>query len=329
MPSVVPLSQTSTSKQLAHGIRARARRRQWTGMAFALPAIVGLLWFTAYPVLASLYYSFCNYRVLTPPRWTGPANYERLFHDPLFYTSLGNTVYYAAFAVPLGIITSLGLAMLLNAGVRGLAFYRTCIYVPSVVPIVASAVLWIWLLSPQDGAVNEVLRLLHVDELFRRMGMKGLPGWLQSPEWSKPGIILWSLWNVGGGMIIFLAALQDVPKELHEAASLDGARRWDCFRNVTLPFISPQILFILIMGLIGAFQFFTPAYVMTNGTGGPVDSTTFYSLYLFNVAFSDFKMGYACAMAWVLLLLVLCCTVVVLRTSARHIYYQGGEQDAS
>jgi len=317
------------SKDLALGAAARARRRQWNGLAFALPAVVGLLWFTAYPVLASLYYSFCNYRVLTPARWVGTANYERLAHDPLFFTSLGNTVYYAVVAVPLGILIALGLAMLLNTKVRGLAFYRTCFYVPSVVPIVASAVLWIWLLSPQDGAINEVLRLLGGDALFRQLGMKGLPGWLQSPEWSKPGIILWSLWNVGGGMIIFLAALQDVPKELQEAASLDGARRWDSFRNVTLPFISPQALFILIMGLINAFQFFTPAYVMTNGTGGPVDSTTFYSLYLFNIAFSDFKMGYACAMAWVLLVLVVICTAVVLKTSARHIYYQGGDQDAA
>jgi len=295
----------------------RWRERQWTGLAFGLPAIIGLLWFTAYPVLASLYYSFCNYRVLTPPRWVGFANYEHLFRDPLFYVSLGNTLYYGVFAVPLGIILALALALLLNTGVRGLAFYRTCFYVPSVVPIVASAVLWIWLLSPQEGAVNDVLRWF---------GVKDGPGWLQSPEWSKPGMILWSLWNVGGAMVIFLAGLQDVPKELHEAASLDGARSWENFRHVTLPFISPQILFTLVMGLINAFQFFTPAYVMTNGTGGPVDSTTFYSFYLFNVGFSDFKMGYACAMAWVLLLLVLAATALVLKTSARHVYYAGGDQ---
>ncbi len=300
------------------GVRRRAWERQWTGMAFALPAIVGLLWFTAYPVLASLYYSFCNYRVLTPPRWVGLANYRHLFEDPLFYVSLGNTAYYAAFAVPLVIVLALSLALLLNTGVRGLAVYRTCFYVPSVVPIVASAVLWVWLLSPQEGAVNDLLRML---------GVKNTPGWFQSPDWSKPAIILWSLWNVGGAMVIFLAALQDVPKELHEAAALDGARRWASFRHVTIPFISPQILFTLIMGLIGAFQFFTPAMVMTNGTGGPVDSTTFYSLYLFNVAFSDFKMGYACAMAWVLLLLVLVATAMVFRMTGRFVYYQGGDRE--
>lgn len=292
------------------------RRGEWSGMAFALPAIIGLLWFTAYPVLASLYYSFCNYRVLAPPRWVGLSNYQHLFQDGLFYTSLWNTAYYAMFAVPLGMMLALALALLLNTGVRGLPIYRTCFYVPSVVPIVASAVLWVWLLSPQAGGVNDLLRLV---------GIKDGPGWFQSPEWSKPAIILWSLWNVGGSMVIFLAALQDVPRELHEAASLDGAHKWDSFRHVTLPSISPQILFASVMGLIGAFQFFTPAYVMTNGSGGPVDSTTFYSFYLFNVAFSDFKMGYACAMAWVLLLLVLAATGLLLKTSARFVYYAGGE----
>jgi multiple sugar transport system permease protein len=298
------------------GARRRAWRRQWAGLAFAGPAVIGLLCFTAYPVLASLYYSFCSYRVLTPPRFIGVANYRHLTEDPLFYISLGNTLYYAAIAVPAGIVLALGLALLLNTKVRGLAFYRTFFYVPSVVPIVAGAVLWVWLLSPQEGAVNEILRLL---------GVKDLPGWFQSPDWSKPAIILWSLWNVGGAMVIFLAGLQDVPQELHEAAALDGARRVAAFRHVTLPFLSPQLLFTLIMGLIGAFQFFTPAMVMTNGTGGPVDSTTFYSLYLFNVAFQDFKMGYACALAWVLLILVLLATAVVMRTSARYVYYQGGE----
>ena len=277
---------------------------------------MGLLWFTAYPVLASLYYSFCNYRVLAPPRFIGAGNYERLLKDPLFYTSLYNTAYYAFLAVPLGIMMALALALLLNARVRGLSFYRTCFYVPSVVPIVASAVLWIWLMNPQEGAINDLLL---------KVGVRNPPGWLQSPEWSKPAIILWSVWNVGGAMVIFLAALQDVPRELHEAAWLDGARRWDSFRSVTVPFISPQILFTLIIGLIGAFQFFTPAYVMTRGGGGPVDSTTFYSFYLFNVAFGDFKMGYACAMAWILLAVVLAATGVILRTSARYVYYQGGE----
>ncbi|MFN3651687.1 MAG: carbohydrate ABC transporter permease [Armatimonadota bacterium] len=310
----------STTVRSKESVR-RSRLRQLQGACFALPAVIGLLWFTAYPVLASLYYSFCNYAVLKPPKWIGGANYAHLLEDPLFFTALWNTVFYAVFAVPLGICMALSLALLLNTKVRGLAFYRTCFYVPSVVPIVASAMLWIWLLNPDSGAINDLLRLVGVPSKY-------LPGWLQSPEWSKPAFILWSTWNVGGAMVIFLAALQDVPKELHEAAGLDGARKWDVFRHVTVPFISPQVLFTVVMGLIGAFQFFTPVYVMTNGEGGPVDSTTLYSLYMFNVAFSDFKMGYACAMAWVLLLIVLAATLFVMKSSARHIHYQGGEPNA-
>lgn len=297
--------------------RRRALEGQLTGLAFGLPAILGLLAFTLYPVLASLYYSFCRYPVLRPPQWIGTANYERLFEDPLFYVSLGNTVYHALLAVPLGILTALVLALLLNSKVRGISIYRTCFYVPSVVPIVASAMLWIWLLSPQDGAVNAILRMA---------GVTDPPGWLQSPDWSKPAIVLWTLWSVGGAMIIFLAGLQDVPQELYEAATIDGAGRIQGFWSVTLPFLSPQMLFVLIMGLIGAFQFFTPVYVMTNGTGGPVDSTTYYSIYLFNVAFGDFKMGYACAMAWLLLLLIAGATLVIFRSTARFVYY-GGENE--
>lgn len=288
--------------------------RQWTGLAFTAPAILGLLGFTLYPVCMSLYFSFCRYPVLKPPQWIGLGNYERLVQDPLFYISLGNTIYHAVLAVPGGLLVALMLALLLNSRIRGISIYRTCFYVPSVVPIVASAMLWIWLLSPQEGAVNALLRAL---------GVTAAPGWLQSPDWSKPAIILWAIWSVGGAMLIFLAGLQDVPQELHEAARLDGAGSLTAFRTITLPFLSPQILFNLIMGLIGAFQFFTPVYVMTNGTGGPVDSTTYYSIYLFNSAFGDFKMGYACAMAWLLLIIIAACTLVIFRTSARLVYYAG------
>ena len=274
-----------------------------------------------YPITASLYYSFTRYSVMKPPVWVGGANYQQLGHDELFWKSLSNTAVYAAFAVPIGIIVALGLAMLLNLKVRGQALYRTFFFVPSIVPLVASSVLWIWLFNPQNGAINAMLR-----PLLAHFGMGEPPGWFADPKWSKPAIILWSLWGVGGSMVIFLAALQDVPRELMEAAEVDGARAWHRIRHITLPFISPQILFVLIMGLIGAFQFFTPAYVMTQGTGGPVDSTLFYSLYLFNVAFADFKMGYACALAWVLFLLILGATALIFKTSARRVYYAGGER---
>lgn len=298
-----------------------ARRRDLLGLAFCAPAILGLLIFMAYPVLASLYYSFTRYSVMRPPVWVGGSNYAALAHDELFFKSLANTAYYAALAVPLGIVVALGLALLLNLKVRGQALYRTFFFVPSIVPLVASSVLWIWLFNPQNGAINALLR-----PLCAALGLGEPPGWFADPAWAKPAIVLWSLWGVGGSMVIFLAALQDVPRELHEAAEVDGARAWHRLRHITLPFISPQILFVAIMGLIGAFQFFTPAMVMTQGTGGPVDATLFYSMYLFNVAFADFKMGYACALAWILFLLILAFTGLIFRTSARLVYYAGDQR---
>lgn len=293
------------------------RRNLVRGLLFCAPAIVGLLCFTAYPIAASFYYSFTRYSVMKPPHWVGVANYANLVHDELFWKSLWNTLYFAGLAVPLGILTALGLALLLNLRVRGQAVYRTCFYIPSIVPLVAGSVLWVWLFNPQNGAINALLRpVLHV------FGLEP-PGWFADPAWAKPAIILWSLWGVGGSIVIFLAALQDVPRELLEAAEVDGAGALHRLRHITLPFISPQILFVLIMGLIGAFQFFTPAYVMTRGAGGPVDATLFYSLYLFNTAFADFKMGYACALAWILFVLILGFTMLLFKSSARRVYYGG------
>lgn len=297
-------------------MNASTRRALKLGLLFCSPAIIGLLFLTVYPVVSSLYWSFCDYRVLLPPKFIGGANYAHLVHDDIFWTSLWNTVYFAGFSIPLGIVVAFCLALLLNQKVRGQALYRTCFYVPSVVPLVASSVLWIWLFNPQSGPINDLLR---------HLGIANPPGWFSDPAWSKPAIILWSVWGVGGAMIIFLAGLQDVPQELHEAAEVDGANALHRVLHVTLPFVSPHILFVVIMGLIGSFQFFTPAYVMTGGQGGPVDSTLFYSFYLFLAAFADFKMGYACAMAWILLLIVLGATLLVFKSSARHIYYAGGE----
>ncbi len=297
------------------------RRHLLTGLAFCSPVIIGLLLFMAYPILASLVYSFCRYSVLRPPRFTGAANYQHLVHDELFWKSLVNTGYYAIIAVPLGIVVALSLALLLNTKIRGLPIYRTFFYVPSIVPMVASSVLWIWLFNPQSGAINAILR-----PICKTLAIGEPPGWLADPAWSKAAIILWSVWGIGGAMVIYLAGLQDVPQELYEAAEVDGAGAWHRLRQITLPFISPHLLFTFIMGMIGAFQFFTPAYVMTNGQGGPVDSTLFYSLYLFQVAFFDFKMGYACAMAWILFLLILAATLLIFRTSARHVYYAGSER---
>lgn len=295
-------------------LRPLERENQRNGMLFALPWLLGFAIFIVYPLIASLYYSFCAYDAIRPPRWTGLQNYQRLFfEDALFWKSLWNTLYMVAFGLPVGLIAALGIAMLLNQKVRGVAFYRTLYYLPSITPVVATSILWMWLFNPEMGLVNLFLR---------KAGIANPPAWLADPAWSKPALILMSLWGAGGGMVIYLAALKDVPEALYEAAALDGASRWSQFRHVTLPMISPVIFFNLIMGLIGSFQYFTQAFVMTNG--GPQDSTTFYALHLFNRAFLDFKMGYASAMAWVLFAITLLCSLAVFRSSAKWVYY-GGE----
>ena len=215
--------------------------------------------------------------------------------------------------LPLNTIVSLGLAFLLNQKLRGMAFYRTLFYLPSIVPVVASSILWLWLLNPEIGLINTGLA---------RLGIRG-PGWLIDPGWAKPALILMGLWGAGSGMIIYLAGLQDVPQSLYEAAELDGAGPWARLWNITLPFLSPILLFNVIMGLIGAFQYFTQVYVMTNGSGGPQDATLFYALRLFRSAFIDFNMGYASAMAWILFGITLVCAFIIFRSSARWVYYAG------
>lgn len=282
------------------------------GLLFASPWIVGFAVFTAYAIGASLYYSFCRYDILSPPQWIGLKNYSRLLgDDAVFRTSLWNTLYMVFFGLPVGLVGSLLLALLLNARVKGIAVYRTIFYVPSLVPAVALATLWMWLLNTDIGLVNALLA---------KVGISG-PGWLTDPKWAKPALILMGLWGVGGSAIIYLAGLQGIPDHLYEAAELDGAKALQRFRHVTLPMLSPVIFFNLVMGLIGSFQYFTQVYIMTNG--GPQDSTLFYALYLFNRAFVDLRMGYASAMAWILFAITLACTALVFRTSAKWVYYEG------
>lgn len=291
------------------------RRNLRNGLLFCSPVILGLAAFTLYPMLASLYYSFCNYPMLKPPVWVGLANYRTLIHDPVFYKSLSNTAYYAVFATPAGIVTAFALALLLNQKVKGMAVFRTMFFVPSIVPMVAGSVLWLWLLNSDYGLINTILRFAHLPA----------PGWMNSPDWSKPALILMSVWGVGGWMLIYLAGLQDVPIDLYEAAEIDGAGPLQRLRHITIPFMSPHLFFTLIMGFIGAATYFTQAYVMTNGQGGPVDSTRFFSIYLFQNAFQYWKMGYACALAWILFVLILLFTLALFKTSARYVHY-GGEK---
>ncbi|MBX3142604.1 MAG: sugar ABC transporter permease [Trueperaceae bacterium] len=292
------------------GMTPRQRRELWLGLAFISPWLIGFLVFTVYPVFASLYFSFTDYNVVSAPRWIGTRNYTDLVADPLFGKTLYNTLYLAAIGIPFSLIVSLLIALLLNTKVRLQGVFRTIYFLPSVVPAVAAALLWRWFLNPDYGPVNEFLWAL---------GING-PGWLADPTWSKPALILASLWGVGGSMVIYLAGLQNVPVQLYEAADLDGATRWQRLRYVTLPMLSPVILFNLIMGIITSFQAFTNIYIMTGG--GPSNSTLVYALYLYQNAFQFFRMGFASAMAWVLLMITAVALVFVFRTSG-WVYYEG------
>lgn len=296
----------------AQGRKLRAIDNR-NGLLFALPWLISLCAFCLYPFVASLYYSLCDYNGTTELLWVGLGNYQAMFKDELFAVSLYNTVYYVAFYIPFSTVWAIILALLLNLPVRGQSVYRTLYYIPSIVPAVGSSILWSWILNPLYGIVNSALAALGIDG----------PGWLANPLWSKPALILMGLWGVGGAVVIYLAGLQGVPQSLYEAADIDGATSWSKVIHITLPMLSPVILFNVIMGLIGGFQYFTQAYVMTGG--GPVNSTLFYSLYIYRCAFNYFKMGYASALAWLLFLIVMSCTVLVFKSSARVVYY-GGER---
>ena len=301
------------------GRLARAEAR-W-GYLFASPWILGFLLLTFGPIIVSVVLSFCDYDVLHPARYVGLANYRSLVGEdwPYVRKTLGNALYLAGFGIPLGMMTGLALAMLLNAKVSGMSGYRTAYYLPAIVPTVASAVLWLWVLNPYDyGLVNSVWK----GTLSNWFGIAP-PAWLADEKWAKPALILMGLWGAGGGMIIWLAGLQGVPAHLYEAAQLDGARWHHLFRHVTLPMLSPTIFFNLIMGTIGALQTFETVYVLTDGQGGPVDATLVPVLYLFNNAFRFFKMGYASALAWLLFWIILALTLVQLALAPRWVHYEG------
>jgi multiple sugar transport system permease protein len=288
------------------------RRNLVNGLLFTLPAIIGLIGFTIYPVINALYYSFTEYSVIEEPYWTGLENYTLLFtKDALFRTSLWNTFYFVLCAVPLQVTVAFLLALLLNLKVRGQAFYRTLFYLPSIMPVVATSMLWLWIYNPQYGILNSLLGMV---------GIQG-PGWLNSPTWAMPSLILMSVWGVGGWVVIYLAGLQDVPVEMLEAAELDGATSLRKLVHITVPLMGPYILFHVINGLIFGFQYFTEVFIMTRG--GPGTATTVYSMYLFQNAFQFFKMGYASAMAWIMFIIVVIATIVVFRSSAKRIYYAG------
>jgi multiple sugar transport system permease protein len=286
------------------------------GLVFASPWIIGFLALTGWPILSSLYYSFTQYSVLSAARWIGTGNYAEMFiEDQVFRRALGNSAYFAVGFVPLAIATAITIAILLNQKIKGQTIYRTIYFLPVLVPDVALSILWIWLLNPQIGLVNTILWTV-----FKING----PGWVADPSWSKPAVILMSLWTIGRSVVIYLAALQDVPQDLYDAGSVDGTNWWQRIRHITLPLISSVIFFTLITSMIGALQMFTVPYIMSAGDGRPAQSLMFYAMALYRNAFVYFKMGYACAMAWVLFILVMTGTLIVFKSSGRWVYYAGG-----
>jgi multiple sugar transport system permease protein len=300
--------------------RRSAWRRQWVALAFMSPWIIGFTAFYVYPMASSLYFSFTKYDILSQPRWTGLSNYRFMFtSDPLFWVSLRNTLWIIAFLVPLQVIFAIATASVLTRVKRGLPFYRTIFFLPSMVPLVAATLGFIYLLNPA-GPVNRLLHLLHLPE----------PLWFVDPRYTKPGVALIGLWGIGQTMIIFLAALLDVPKQLYEAAEIEGANPWQRFRHVTLPMISPVIFFSVVIGMIQGFQYFTQAYVIsrsgdqTRPVGYPQDSLLFYLSHLYQQGFEGFHMGYAAALSWVMFIVTMTCTIALIRSSRRWVHYQGG-----
>jgi len=290
------------------------QREALVGYLFLSPWILGFLIFLVGPMVASIYLSLTEYKIIRLPVWVGLANYARMFSDELFYHSMKVTVTYTALSVPLGIVAALAVAVLLNQKIVASGLFRTIFYLPSVVSGVAVAIVFAWIFNFRFGILNYFLSLL---------GIPG-PNWLGHPRWTLWAFVLMSLWGIGGNVIIFLAALQGVPVPLYEAAKIDGAGNWRRFWAITLPMISPAILFVLIMGVIGTFQTFTQSYIMTGG--GPANATLFYLLYLYKNAFNWFEMGYASAMAWVLFLVIMVCTLLLWRSSARWVYYESGAE---
>jgi multiple sugar transport system permease protein len=290
-------------------MNAREAKQLGKGLAFVSPWLVGFLGFTLVPVALSLYYSFCDFTLLQPPVPVGWENYRQLMGDPVFWQSLKTTAYYALLALPAGMLVSLGRALMLNVGNRGEGIYRTIIFLPSLVPAIASAMLWSWIFNKKLGLLNNVLE---------KIGIAG-PGWLTQPEWVIPALALMSLWGVGYTVVIYLAGLQDVPAELYEAAEIDGALGWRRLWHVTLPVLSPVIFFNLIMAVIGSLQILTTPYVMTGG--GPARASYFYTMYLYENAFTHLKMGYASAMAWVQLLIILTLTALAFWSSRKWVHY--------
>ncbi len=318
MPSTLDVEpRTRPEDAAAAGGRPRATRkkRSWGGVTpylFLAPWFAGLLFITAGPIVASAYLSFTDYSLIGAPEWTGLENYQRMLDDPRFYQSLKVTFVYVLVSVPLQLAFALFLAMVLDRGLRGLALYRSIFYLPSLLGgSVAIAILWRQIFG-SEGLLNGVLQFL---------GVENPPGWVSDPDYALGTLIILNVWTFGAPMVIFLAGLRQIPTMYYEAASLDGAGKVRQFFAVTLPLLSPIIFFNLVLQIINAFQTFTQAFIVSGGTGGPADSTLFYTLYLYQRGFGNFDMGYASALAWVLLLIVGGLTAVNFIASKYWVFY--------
>lgn len=298
-------------KNIVHWLKTPMGRRTVSGYIFICPFILGVLFWVMIPALTAVWLVFQDWNMISPAEYIGLENITRMFcDDPLFWKSLKITTIYTLTSVPLSLLLSFILALLINTKVRGLAFFRTVYYLPSIMPAVASAVLWAWILNTDFGLLNAVLQSVGIPKI----------AWLQETAWALPALILMSLWGVGQAMIIFLAGLQGISEVYYEAAEIDGAGRWSKMRHITIPLMSPVIFFNLIMGIISSFQVFTAGYLITDG--GPQNSTLFYVLYLYRVGFQFLDMGYAAALSWVLFFIILILTAILFRTAGRRVFYQ-------
>lgn len=300
-----------SKRSMARPRPAYARREAMEGYLFILPWLLGLLIFVVGPICASFYLSFTGYEIVRPPAWVGLRNYEQLLGDRLFWQALKVSTLYVLTSVPLGLILSFSVALLMNQRVYFIGLWRTVYYIPSLVPVIASTMLWLWIFNPEFGLLNMGLRMV---------GIEG-PLWLGHSRWALPSLILMSLWTVGAPMLIYLAGLQGIPTDLYEAADIDGAGVWPKFLNITVPMMTPVIFFNLVINMIAAFQVFVQPYIMTQG--GPRYATLFYVLHLYQNAFQFFRMGYASALAWVLFAVILVLTGLIFRSSAAWVYYEG------
>lgn len=287
------------------------RREALQGYLSISPWIVGFLLFTLGPVVASIYFSFTEWTIVRPPEWIGARNYIRMFtKDPLFWQTLKVTTLFVLMALPLKLVFGLGLSLLLNLKLRGMDLFRTIFYIPAVISGVAVSLMWMWLLQPDTGVINTLLSYI---------GIKG-PAWFWDPDWALPSVALMSVWSVGGSAVIYLAGLQNIPPHLYEAAEIDGANHWRKFWSITIPLLTPTLFFQLIIEMIGAFKVFTQAFVITQG--GPLKATYFYLFYFYEEAFQNFNMGYASALALVLMLIIMSATIFLNATSKHWVFYE-------